>query len=190
MCLYSLTKSRPQMVFNHLLFFCMLLSDFFLLFFISSNFDQVACMLSCVQLFATWWAVAHHAPLCMQFLWQEYWSGLPFPPPGDLLDPGIEPVCLVSPALANRFFTTAWPDLKMPSFYFKFFFKIIMHCLFRAGDRQGSLVCCSLWGCRELDKTERLNWTDLSFWRRELYFRYKCKFVWELLAKLLMKFIG
>ena len=36
---------------------------------------------------------------------QEYWSGFPFPPPGDLPDPGIEPTSLVSPALAGRFFT-------------------------------------------------------------------------------------
>ena len=38
---------------------------------------------------------------------QEYWSGLPFPPPGDLPHPGIEPVSLMSPALAGRFFTTS-----------------------------------------------------------------------------------
>ena len=38
---------------------------------------------------------------------QEYRSGLPFPPPGDLPDPGIEPVCLISPALAGRFFTSS-----------------------------------------------------------------------------------
>ena len=44
----------------------------------------------------------------MEFSRQEYRSGLPFPPPGDLLDPGIEPVSLVSPALAG-FFTTAPP---------------------------------------------------------------------------------
>ena len=37
---------------------------------------------------------------------QEYWSGLPFSPPGDLLDPGIEPTFSVSPAVAGRFFTT------------------------------------------------------------------------------------
>ena len=37
---------------------------------------------------------------------QEYWSGLPFPPPGDLPDPGIEPASSVSPALAGGFFTT------------------------------------------------------------------------------------
>ena len=44
-----------------------------------------------VQLFATPWPVAHQAPLSMGFSRQEYWSGLPFPPPGDLPDPGIEP---------------------------------------------------------------------------------------------------
>ena len=37
------------------------------------------------------WTVARHAPLSMGFSRQEYWSGLPFPSPGDLLDPGIEP---------------------------------------------------------------------------------------------------
>ena len=52
--------------------------------------------LSGVQLFATLWTVARQAPLSMGFSRQEYWSGLPFPSPGDLPDPGIEPG---SPAL-------------------------------------------------------------------------------------------
>ena len=47
--------------------------------------------LSCVQLFSTPWTVAHQAPPSMEFSRQEYWSGLPFPSPGDLPDPGIEP---------------------------------------------------------------------------------------------------
>ena len=47
--------------------------------------------LSRVRLFATPWTVAHQAPLCMGFSRQEYWSGLPFPSPADLPDPGIEP---------------------------------------------------------------------------------------------------
>ena len=63
--------------------------------------------LSCVQLFATLWTVAHQAPLSMGFSRQEYWSGLPCPPPGDLPDPEIEPMSLTSPALAGRFFTTS-----------------------------------------------------------------------------------
>ena len=52
------------------------------------------CMLSgftCVQLFATLWTVDCQAPLSMGFFRQEYWSGLTFPPPGHLPDPGIEP---------------------------------------------------------------------------------------------------
>ena len=45
-----------------------------------------------VQLFATQWPAAHQAPLSMGFSRQEYWSGLPFPSPGNLPNPGIEPV--------------------------------------------------------------------------------------------------
>ena len=52
------------------------------------------------------WTVALQAPLSMGFSRQEYWSGLPFPPSGDLLDPAIEPASLSSPALAGRLFTT------------------------------------------------------------------------------------
>ena len=48
-------------------------------------------MLSCIQLFATLWTAACHAPQFMGFSMQEYWSGSPCLPPGDLLDPGIEP---------------------------------------------------------------------------------------------------
>ena len=59
-----------------------------------------------VQLFAILWTVARQAPLSMGFPSQEYWSGLPFPPPGDLPDPGIEPM---SPALAGGFFTSEPP---------------------------------------------------------------------------------
>ena len=68
-----------------------------------------ACVLSCfscVQLFVTLWTVDHQAPLPMVFSRQEYWIGLPCPPPGDLPDPGIKPLCLTSPALAGGFFTT------------------------------------------------------------------------------------
>ena len=55
-----------------------------------------AQVLICIQLFETPWTVAPQAPLSMGFSRQEYWSGLPFPPPGDLPDPGTE---LTSPAL-------------------------------------------------------------------------------------------
>ena len=65
--------------------------------------------LSCVHLFATAWTVALQAPLTMDFSRLECWSGLPFPSPGDLPDPGIEPPSPVPPALAGRLFTTATP---------------------------------------------------------------------------------
>ena len=59
------------------------------------------------------WIVARQATLTMGFSRQEYWSGLPFPHPGDLPDPGIEPESPVSPAWAGRFFTAGplgWGD--------------------------------------------------------------------------------
>ena len=68
-------------------------------------FVLISCF-SCVWLFATLWTIIHQAPLSMGFSWQEYWSGLPCPRPGDLPDPGIKPLSLTSPALAGRFFTT------------------------------------------------------------------------------------
>ena len=55
---------------------------------------------------ATLWTIAHQAPLSMGFSRQEYWNALPFPPPGDLPDLGIEPMSPVSLALAGEFFTT------------------------------------------------------------------------------------
>ena len=59
-----------------------------------------------VRLFVTLSTVDRQAPLSMGFPRQEYWSGLPFPSPGELPDPGIKPT---TPALAGRFFTTEPP---------------------------------------------------------------------------------
>ena len=74
----------------------------------------LAQMLSHVQLFATLWTVTCQAPLSLGFSRQEYWNGLPCPPPGNLPNPGVEPMSLATPALAGGFFTTApagKPDL-------------------------------------------------------------------------------
>ena len=74
-----------------------------------SCFTALACLLSCfshVWLCVTLWAITCQAPLSMGFSRQEYWSGLPFPAPGDLPGPGIELMSLISPALAGGFFTT------------------------------------------------------------------------------------
>ena len=87
------------------------------------------CMLghfSHVQLCATLWTVAHKAPLSMGFSRQEYWSGLPCPPPGDLPDPRTEPVSLASPALAGGFFTTSntW---ETPIIYIHVYNDLLLH---------------------------------------------------------------
>ena len=59
-----------------------------------------------IWLFVTLWTVSHQTPLSMEFPRQEYWSGLPFPTPGDLPHPGIKPASPTSLALAGGFFTT------------------------------------------------------------------------------------
>ena len=69
--------------------------------------------LSCVWLFAAVWTIAHQAPLSMGFSRQEYWNGLPCPPPGYLPDSSIKPTSFMTPALAGRLFTvsTTWEAL-------------------------------------------------------------------------------
>ena len=68
---------------------------------------ESVCMLSCfscARLFAALWTIARQAPPSMGFSRQEYWSGLPCPPPGDLPKPWTEHM---SPVLAGRFFITS-----------------------------------------------------------------------------------
>ena len=60
------------------------------------------------RLFVTLWTVAHQASLSKGFSRQEYWSGLPCLPPGNLTKVGVEPASPMSPALAGRFFTAGF----------------------------------------------------------------------------------
>ena len=69
-----------------------------------------ASRFSHVRLFVTLWTVADQAPLSMGFSKQEYWSGLPWPSPGDPSDSETELMSLTSPALAGEFFTIAPPE--------------------------------------------------------------------------------
>ena len=82
-----------------------------------TNLAQRFCagMFRRVWLFVTPWTVNSQAPLSMIFSRQQYWSGLPFPPPEDLPNPGIEPASPESPALVCRFFTTEPPAKPMTS---------------------------------------------------------------------------
>ena len=73
---------------------------------VQSRSENEVKLLSRVRLFATPWTVAYQAPLSMGFSRQEYWSGLPFPSPGDIPDPGIEPG---SPALKAEALTCEPP---------------------------------------------------------------------------------
>ena len=92
---------------------------------------------------------AHQAPLSTRLSRQEYWSGLPCPPPGDLSYPGVEPVSLTSPAFSGRFFVTNAIREALNGHEFE--------QTPRDGEGQGSLTCCSPWSCKESDTTEQLN---------------------------------
>ena len=70
----------------------------------------------------TLWTIARQAPLSMDSSRQESQSGLPFPSPGDLPNPEIKPVALVSPALAGRSFTTEPPGKPLSHYMFNFLF--------------------------------------------------------------------
>ena len=74
-----------------------------------SQLIELKCF-SCVRLFETLWTIVRQAPLSMRFSSQEYWSGLSYPSPGDLSNPGTEPISLTSPALAGGFFTAKPPS--------------------------------------------------------------------------------
>ena len=130
----------------------------------------------------------------MKFYRQNYWSGLPFPSPGNLPDPAIEPG---SPTLQAVSFTI-WATRNVPSNLVKrtnslkdtkfkltegkignlnglisikginnyYLFSTVINYLPKrkqalgVSDEQGNLVCCSPWGCKELDMTEHLNLTE------------------------------
>ena len=89
----SFVSTNSTIVLSHLKPFELALT------FLLLGLDCCCCSIAHVQLFATLWTVAHQAPLSMEFFRQEYWSGLPFPPPGDLPDPEIKPISPASPAL-------------------------------------------------------------------------------------------
>ena len=97
--------------------------------------------------------VAHHAPLSMGFPRQEYWSGLPFPSPGDLPDPGIEPS---SPALAGRFFTIEPPGNPLVTLTKCFIF---LTSVFPPGNESNIIPTCL--SCQSLRK--QCLWTPYFF---------------------------
>ena len=115
------------------------------------------CMIgSGIWIFVALWTITHQALLSMEFCRQEYQSRLPWPPPEGLPDPRIEPISLMSPALAGEFFTASatwkswvrkipWRREWQPT------------PVFLPGKSQGprSLAGYSSWGPKELDATEQ-----------------------------------
>ena len=85
------------------------IKGFFFFFFLKILVVVVIWSLNGVQLFVNPWTIAQQAPQSMRFSKQECWTGLQFPSPGDLPDPGIEPGFLVSPALTGGLFTAESP---------------------------------------------------------------------------------
>ena len=101
------------------------------------------------------WTIACQAPLSWDFFQQEYWNGLPFPPPGDLPDPGIK---LESSALAGRFFTTEPPG--NPVLLHESESEVAQSCLTLCDP-----VHCSLPGSsiHEILQARILEWVAISF---------------------------
>ena len=90
----------------------------------------VVQLLNLVRLFAALWTVAHQAPLSMGLSRQEYWSGLPFPPPGDLPNPGIKPKSLALQADSLPSEPPGKPQIPdqrvgVRNFHAFFFFKVV-----------------------------------------------------------------
>ena len=141
---------------------------------------SVLSLFSHVHLCATLWTVACQAPLSMGCSRQEYWSGLPCPPPGDLSDPGIESMSLTSPALAGKFFTTSttWEAIYIHenslilriNFKYWLYFKIICCCCFSVANSCPTV--CNLMdsstpgsSIQAFFQTRILEWVAISFSR-------------------------
>ena len=122
------------------------------------------CAQLCLTL-ATPWTVACQAPVSIAFLRQEYWSGVPFPPPGDLPIPRIEPRSLVSPGLAGGLVTTS-PTWKA-HFYYRLFIVLIicvdtcnfwLHCGLKCWTIYSQMRSLKIWSVQAFKNL----WTKLS----------------------------
>ena len=132
---------------------------------------------SCLSV--TPWTVVFQASLFMGFSKQEYWSGLPCPPLGDLPNPGVEPTSLMSPALVGGFFTTSatWEahgTAQLPSIFkcSLHFSNVVWRACFNPCYLRGGL--CKVSGFLPFLKSQkRLNDTNIiSINKIKLYFKY------------------
>ena len=128
--------------------------------------------------FVTLWTVGHQAPLSMGFSRQEYWSGLLFPPPGDLSHPGIEPASLVSPALTGGFFLIHWairevlcPGYRERKWIFIILVETPVFFSHRIWDSNQGVICskvCTIQHHLETWKTYRFHGPSSTYWIKSL----------------------
>ena len=102
-------------------------------------------MLRHVRLFVTAWTVDCQTPVSLEFCWQKYWSGLPFPPPGELPNPGIEPVSPVSWITGRVLTTQPWLSLKPKVILLKTYLNILLLLTTVIQRYQGCLHLLSAW---------------------------------------------
>ena len=138
-----------------------------------------AQLFSHIRFFAAPWTVACQTPLSMGLFRQEYWSGLPFPPPGNLPNWGIKPASSASPSLAGGFFTTEQHGkptyLSLLPTYSRMFRELYQSEIYSAAGNRKPLrewlaqrkEVVAVWNkfrCRQSKSGERLNglWTLLS----------------------------
>ena len=115
--------------------------------------------------FATPWAVAHQVSLSVGFSRQEYWSGLSFPSPEDLPDPGVEPM---SPSVAGRFFSTELPGkpktLASSGEIPVVRCHVCLNVIPRPAALQGTYLKCASWDPRSTEsETEGVGYRNLYF---------------------------
>ena len=126
---------------------------------------RIMCVLRCsvVSDSASPWTIAQQAPLSLGFCQQEYWSGVPLPPPGDLPNPGIQPVSPTYPALAGRFFTTSATWEAQPESY-----------LWNLASQDFNILSEWPWTCFQRLQWSSEAWTTAGIWKQLGQAGWKC----------------
>ena len=160
-------------------------------------------VLNHIQLFVTPWTVACQAPLSMEFSRQEHWSRLPVPSPGNLPDPGVEPVFLTSPEMAGKFFTNDITREAHNIMYLHTFRSSLWQHYFSSKHSSDFSVLSSSAHCQPYkpalvswghhNKTPQTGWLKdqkvifSQFWRLEVHNRHarKLGFCWRIFSYLI-----
>ena len=116
------------------------------------------CVLSCVWLFVMLWTVALQTPLSREFSRQDYWSGLPFPPPGESSQPRERTWYLASPALTGKFLTTKPPGKPRILYHLPFDCDFVNFSLYFLKKRKLLLYYWTKLGCPHPFRVKPIYW--------------------------------